>query len=371
MNQAGPGPLFDPVQVGGQLVRNRIVLPPLTRSRATRDGLPTALMAEYYGQRAGAGLVISEGAVVTPKGSAYPRVPGIHSAAQAEAWRPVVAAAAREGAVIYAQLWHVGRQSHSSVQPDGLPPHAPSPIPVTGSRYRGASGPIPYETPRELTAADITAIVQAYGIAARNALVAGFDGVELHAANGYLIDQFLNDGSNQREDGYGGSLDNRLRFLREVLTAVQQHVPHHRIGVRLSPSSSWMDTRDTDKRRLYTAVVHELNSRGLSYLHLVEPGIAGSTTVAQPEAAVPTAELAALFDGVVIVTGGHDRASAEELLAEGTADLVGFGRPFIANPDLPHRLRTGAPLAAVRPTGLYGGGVEGYTDYPALTGRLS
>jgi N-ethylmaleimide reductase len=358
--------LFDSLVVGGQPLRNRIVLPPLTRSRATVDGVPTRLMEEYYGQRAGAGLVISEGAVITPQASAYARVPGLYSAEQVTAWRPVVEAAKRDGAVVYAQLWHVGRQSHSSVQPDGLLPKGPSAVPITGYQYRSPTGRIPYETPRELTTPEIAEIIKAYGTAARNAVRAGFDGVELHAANGYLIDQFLNDGSNHRTDHYGGSLENRTRFLHEVISEVARHLPSERIGVRLSPSSDWMDVHDSDKRTLYSTVVRQLNDLGLAYLHLVEPEIAGATTVDSPADSIPTAELAALFDGVVIVTGGHDQASGEQLLTDGTADLVGFGRLFIANPDLPHRFRTRAPLEPVRPAGVYGGGPEGYTDYPAL-----
>ena len=363
--------LFDGLSLGGQPLRNRIVLPPLTRSRADDDGVPTPLMAEYYGQRAGAGLVISEGAVITPQASAYARVPGLYSEDQVTAWRPVVEAAKREGAVVYAQLWHVGRQSHSSVQPDGLPPKAPSPVAITVYQYRSAAGRIPYETPRELTTAGIAGIVQAYGTAAQNAVRAGFDGVELHAANGYLIDQFLNDGSNRRTDHYGGSLENRMRFLREVVAEVARHLPLERIGVRLSPSSVWMDAHDSDKRTLYSSVVRWLSDEGIGYVHLVEPEIAGSTTVDRPAASIPTAELAALFDGVIIVTGGHDLASAEQLLADGTADLVGFGRLFISNPDLPRRFRTQAPLEPLRTAGIYGGGPEGYTDYPTLEASIN
>jgi N-ethylmaleimide reductase len=358
--------LFDSVVIGGQALRNRIVLPPLTRSRATDDGVPTRLMEEYYRQRAGAGLVISEGTVIAPQATAYARVPGLYSAEQVAAWRPVVEAAKRDGAVVYAQLWHVGRQSHSSVQPDGLPPKGPSAVPITGYQYRSPSGRIPYEMPRELTTADIAEIVKAYGAAAQNAVRAEFDGVELHAANGYLIDQFLNDGSNRRTDQYGGSLENRTRFLHEVIREITRHLPAERIGVRLSPSSDWMDTHDSDKRTLYSTVVRELNELGIAYLHLVEPEIAGSTTVDRPADSIPTAELAAMFDGVVVVTGGHDQASAEQLLADGIADLVGFGRLFIANPDLPHRFLTQAPLEPLRPAGIYGGGPEGYTDYPSL-----
>ncbi|WP_216699551.1 alkene reductase [Arthrobacter sp. PAMC 25486] len=358
--------LFNGIDIGGQQLMNRIVLPPLTRSRATDDGMPTPLMEEYYRQRAGAGLVISEGTVITPQASAYARVPGLYSAEQVAAWRPVVRAAHHEGAVVYAQLWHVGRQSHSSVQPDALPPLAPSPVRITGYQYRSATGRIPYETPRELTVAEIAGIVEAYGTAARNAISAGFDGIELHAANGYLIDQFLNDGSNHRTDNYGGSIANRTRFLHEVIQEIARHLPMERIGVRLSPSSDWMDAHDSDKLTLYSTVIRQLNGLNLAYLHLVEPEIAGSTTVDRPADSIPTEKLAALFDGVVIVTGGHDQASAERLLADGTADLVGFGRLFIANPDLPHRFRTQAPLEPLRLSGIYGGGPEGYTDYPSL-----
>ena len=268
--------LFDTAAVGGQRLRNRIVLPPLTRSRANDDGVPTPLMEDYYRQRAGAGLVISEGAVITPQASAYARVPGIYSPEQVAAWRPVVEAAKREGAVVYAQLWHVGRQSHSSVQPDGLPPKAPSPIAITGYQYRSATGRIPYEVPRELTTTEIAGIVQAYGTAARNAVRAGFDGVELHAANGYLIDQFLNDGSNHRTDHYGGSLENRTRFLREVITEVARHLPMERIGVRLSPSSEWMDAHDSDKRTLYSTVVRQLSD---ARNRLPPPGGAGDRRI--------------------------------------------------------------------------------------------
>lgn len=358
--------LFESVTIGGQLLRNRMVLPPLTRSRATDDGVPTPLMEEYYRQRAGAGLVISEGTVITPQASAYRRVPGIYSAEQVDAWRPVVQAAKTDGAVVYAQLWHVGRQSHSSVQPDGLPPKAPSALPITGYHYRSAKGRIPYETPRELSTEEIADVIAAYGVAAKNALNAGFDGVELHAANGYLIDQFLNDGSNQRTDQYGGPVENRMRFLLEVIEEVARHIPMERIGIRLSPSSEWMDAHDSNKLSLYSSVVRSLSDLQVAYLHLVEPEIAGSTTVDRPTDSIPTDKLAALFDGVVIVTGGHDQASGERLLADGTADLVGYGRLFIANPDLPERFRTQATLEPLRPAGIYGGGPEGYTDYPSL-----
>lgn len=358
--------LFEPVVLGGQLLPNRIVLPPLTRSRANTDGTPTELMARYYRQRSGAGLVICEGTVVSPQGASYARVPGLYSPEQVDAWRPVVAAAKSKGAAVYAQLWHVGRQAHSSVQPDGLPPWAPSAIPIVGWQYRSPQGRIPFEIPRELTADGIAEIVAQFADAARNAVQAGFDGVELHAANGYLFDQFLNSGSNARTDQYGGSITNRLRFLNEVLDAVGLVMPIHRVGIRLSPSSSWMDVLDPEKEALYSEVVRNIHDRGLAYLHLVEPGIAGAMSVDSDPAAIPSADLARLFEGPVIVTGGLSAESAAALVAEGVADLVGFGRLFISNPDLPHRFRRGADLAELKPDGLYSGDEAGYTDYPHI-----
>ncbi len=358
--------LFEPMILGGQTLPNRFVLPPLTRSRAQADGVPTPLMAEYYRQRAGAGLVISEGTVVSPQGSAYAQVPGLYTAAQVEAWRPVVAAARSKGAVVYAQLWHVGRQAHSSVQPDGRPPVGPSPIAIAGWEYRTPDGPVPFEVPRELSEDDIAEIVAQFVTAARNAVAAGFDGVELHAANGYLFDQFLNSSSNQRTDQYGGSVENRLRFLYEVIEAVSAIVSVNRIGVRISPSSSWMDVSDPDKRSLYSALVRGVSERGLAYLHLVEPGIAGAVDAQADPNAIQSSELSELFDGPVIVTGGHTPQTAAAAVGSGSADLVGFGRLFIANPDLPRRVLHGAELTGLREEGLYAGGPTGYTDYPEL-----
>jgi N-ethylmaleimide reductase len=358
--------LFQPLVLGGQTLPNRLVLPPLTRSRAEEDGVPTPLMAEYYRQRAGAGLVISEGTVVSPQGASYARVPGLYSAEQVAGWRPVVAAAKSRGAAVYAQLWHVGRQAHSSVQPDGTPPWAPSPVAITGWQYRSPHGRIPFEVPRQLSEEGIAEIVAQFATAARNAVSAGFDGVELHAANGYLFDQFLNSSANRRSDRYGGSTENRLRFLHEVIDAVSAVIPASRIGVRISPSSTWMDVFDPDKRGLYSALVRSVSERGLAYLHLVEPGIAGSLDARPDAETIESAELGGLFDGPVIVTGGHTPDTAAAAVSAGDADLVGFGRLFIANPDLPRRIRTGAELTGLRHEGLYGGGPAGYTDYPEL-----
>lgn len=358
--------LFQPMVLGGQTLPNRLVLPPLTRSRAHEDGVPTPIMVEYYQQRAGAGLIISEGTVVSPQGASYARVPGLYSDEQVKGWRPVVAAARSHGAAVYAQLWHVGRQAHSSVQPDGRPPWAPSAVAITGWQYRSRHGRIPFEVPRELSEDGIAEIVAQFAAAARNAVAAGFDGVELHAANGYLFDQFLNSSSNRRTDRYGGSVENRLRFLHEVIDAVSAAIPINRIGVRISPSSTWMDVYDPDKRSLYSALVRGISERGLAHLHLVEPGIAGSLDARTDDDTIESAELGGLFDGPVIVTGGHTPRTAAAAVGAGNADLVGFGRLFIANPDLPRRIQLGAELARLRPEGLYGGGPAGYTDYPEL-----
>lgn len=358
--------LFESHTVGGQVAPNRMVLPPLTRSRAGEDGLPNPLMALYYRQRSGAGLVVSEGTVVSPQGVAYPRVPGIHTPEQLDGWRPIVDGIHAGGALAYCQLWHVGRQSHSSVQPDGLPPLAPSPVAVENFQYRSLQGRIPYETPRELTVDQIHEIIGQYAAAAANARGAGFDGVELHGANGYLIDQFLNSSANRRVDHFGGSLPNRTRFLALLLEAIGDVMPLERVGVRLSPSSDWMDMRDDDKRGVYSAAIEVLNRAGVGYLHLVEPSIAGSTSAQRAHDAVESAFYARQFHDTVIVTGDHTLDSAEQLLADGVADMVGFGRLFIANPDLPERFRRGAPLNQPTTKGFYNGGVEGYVDYPTL-----
>ncbi|MDR7292838.1 alkene reductase [Pseudoglutamicibacter albus] len=360
--------LFTPVQVGGQQLANRIVLAPMTRGRASTGGIATELMARYYEQRSSAGLIIAEGTVVSAQATAYSAVPGIYSQEQITSWRPVVAAAKSGGNKMYCQLWHVGRQSHSSMQPDGLPPKAPSAVAITSATYRTEVGRVPYEVPRVLSEADIRDVVNSFGQAAQNAMLAGFDGVEIHGANGYLVEQFLNDGVNLRTDKYGGSITNRMRFLEEVLQAVFEHVPSYRVGVRLSPSSSWMDAIDSDKRALFTAVIQRLNELDVAYLHLVEPGIAGAGSAETRGDEVPTSYYSALFDGPVIVTGGLTFESAQDLIDTGVADLVGFGRLFIANPDLPQRFATGAPLQEVVKGTVYASGAHGYTDYPSLEG---
>lgn len=358
--------LFDPFQLGPLRLRNRTIMAPLTRSRATPEGVPTEIMEIYYAQRASAGLIISEGVVVSPQGVAYPRVPGLYSEEQAQSWRRITGAVHERGGLIFAQLWHVGRQSHSSVQPDGLPPFAPSAKPILNHQYYRKPDRLPYETPRELSRAGIRAIITDFAAAAERAVSAGFDGIEIHGANGYLIDQFLNSGSNLREDEYGGSIANRVRFLHELLESVGGRISLSRVGVRLSPSSNWMDAIDKDKTALHSHVVDSLNSYGLAYLHLVEPSIAGAVTSKVAADAVPTELLSARFNGPVIVTGEHDRHSAEVALNQRDADLIGFGRKFIANPDLPERLHCAAPLNSPDKKSFYSGGAEGYITYPSL-----
>lgn len=355
--------LFTPVRCGALNLRNRIVMAPMTRSRATREGLATDLMREYYAQRGRAGLIVSEGIVVSRQGAAYPRVPGLYSEEQAASWSPVLDAVHAEGGMLVAQLWHVGRQSHSSAQPDGRPPWGPSPIPIRGQQFRTADGRVPYETPRELSPADIRRVIGDYADAAALAMEAGFDGVELHGANGYLIDQFLHGGSNQRTDAYGGSISNRARLLFELIGAVTARVPADRVGVRLSPASTWMDVTDPQKTELFTHVVRGLSKRGLAYLHLVEPEAGGPGTGGSEQISVTTGEFVRMFGGQVISTGNHHARSAEAALEAGCA-AVGFGRAFIAHPDLPHRLRHGLPLAEPDRKTMYAGGAEGYTTYP-------
>ncbi|QSR28784.1 alkene reductase [Nocardioides aromaticivorans] len=357
--------LFDDYELTTNLrLANRIVLPPLTRNRATDDFVPTASMAEYYRQRATAGLLVTEGVAIAPAAVAYPRVPGLWTDAQEEAWASVVEAVHGEGAVIFAQLWHVGRVSHSLTQPGGTKPVAPSPIPVVGEQIMTSDGLVPFETPRELETDEIPSVVDQYVDAARRARRAGFDGVEIHAANGYLIDQFLNDESNRRTDRYGGDIEGRLRFLLDVVAAVSDAIGAERVGVRLSPSGTWMQTNDSDKRALYGAAVTALDEHGIAYLHLVEPTIAGAQSVTAAPDAIPSAYFRELFTGTLIVAGDHTFETGTQVVRKGTADLVAFGRAFISNPDLPARFESGLPLAEADRATFYTPGDRGYIDYP-------
>jgi N-ethylmaleimide reductase len=362
--------LFAPLNAGSLALRHRIVMAPLTRMRAGQPGnVPHALNAEYYGQRAtSGGLIIAEGTQVARSGQGYPQTPGIHSQEQIDGWRKVTSAVHARGGRVVLQLWHVGRISHSSFQPEGALPVAPSAVAASGTAFTADGQRAPYETPRALDIGEIAAIIDAYGAGARNALAAGFDGVELHGANGYLIEQFLQARSNRRADRYGGLIENRVRLLLEVTEALVGAVGARRVGVRLSPFGIANDSGEDDPEPLYRHAIEELAAFDLAYLHLIEPRASGTGAADVFRADAPSAS--ALFrrhwPGVLIAAGGYDAASAERTVASGQADAIGFGRSFIANPDLVDRIRTGAPLNAWNRATFYGGGEVGYTDYPAL-----
>jgi N-ethylmaleimide reductase len=352
--------LFTPADLGPLRLRSRVVMAPLTRSRAGPGNVPTQLNALYYAQRASAGLIISEATQIAPEGQGYISTPGIHSAEQIAGWTCVTQAIHISGGHIVCQLWHVGRISHSSFQPGGQAPVAPSAIKPNGQAFT-AKGFEPIPTPRALETAEIPGIVAQYAQAARNAMAASFDGVEVHGANGYLIDQFLRDQTNHRTDRYGGSIENRSRFLLEVVDAVTAAVGAERTGVRISPQNGQNDIADSDPQALFNYVAEQLSAKGLAYLHTIEGDTSGTK--------VPPFDyqkLKDLFGGMVIANNGFDKKSANEAIAEGRADLVAFGKPYIANPDLLIRLFLDAPLMPVNRDTLYGGSEQGYTDYPIL-----
>ncbi len=358
--------LFDPIRIGDIPLSSRIVMAPLTRCRAGEGNVPTPLMATYYAQRAdpatGAGLIVSEGTQVSAMGQGYAGTPGMHSAEQVAGWRRVTQAVHERGGRIVAQLWHVGRISHHSLLPGGAAPVS-STARVSGSRTRLADGMVPCDAPRALATDEIPQVIDEYRRAALNAMDAGFDGVEVHGANGYLIDQFLRDSINDRSDDWGGSIANRARFAVEVMRAVAGAIGGGRAGLRLSPvTPSNGAGPDSQPQALMTHLVQQLAPLNLAFLHVVE----GATGGARDIAPFDYAALRAAFPGAWIANNGYTRAMALDAVASGAADLVAFGRPFIANPDLGRRLRTGAPWAEVDAAKNYGGGAEGYTDYPAL-----
>ncbi|MFL5540559.1 MAG: alkene reductase [Longimicrobiaceae bacterium] len=352
--------LFTPFQLGPYELHNRLVMAPMTRSRAGEGNAVTELTVEYYAQRASAGLIVTEGTQVSPQGVGYTHTPGIHTDAQAEAWRRVTDAVHGLGGRIFAQLWHVGRVSHPSFH-GGERPVAPSALGFEGQvlTYEGFQ---PYVTPRALETEEIAGVVAQFAAAAQRAYDAGFDGVELHGANGYLIDQFLRDGSNRRTDRYGGSVENRARFLLEVTAAVVDVWGGDRVGVRVSPRNPNNGMSDTDPEATFTHAARALGGFGLAYLHVLEP-VAGP--MAQPGPRV-TPALRRAFDGALIANGGYTAETGNAAIASGEADLVAYGAAFLANPDLPNRFRQGAPLNAPDRATFYGGGAEGYTDYPTL-----
>ena len=356
-----PPGLFTPFKLGPNELENRVVMAPLTRNRAGPGNVPQDLNVRYYGQRASAGLIISEGTQVSPQGVGYPGTPGIHDADQVEGWRRVTEAVHGHGGRIFAQLWHVGRISHPSLQPGGALPVAPSALRPEGEIFT-ADGPQPFVTPRALERDEIPGLVEQHRRGARNALAAGFDGVEIQAANGYLLDQFLRDGSNRRSDAYGGSVANRVRLLLEVTEAVAGVWGAERVGVRLSPVNSFNGMHDSRPDETFGHAAERLGQFGLAYLHVVETDVAGSTA---PQNFDQRA-LRETFGGTYMANAGYDLARAHRVLESGAADLVSFGAPYVANPDLVARLRIGAPLNVPDPATFYGGDERGYTDYPFL-----
>ena len=356
--------IFSPLRLGPLQLPNRIVMAPMTRNRAGRGNAPGPLNATYYAQRTSAGLIISEATQISPQGLGYPGTPGIHSPEQVAGWKGVTDAVHAAGGRMFLQLWHVGRISHPLLQPDGALPVAPSAIAPTGQAMT-PDGMKPFVTPRALDTSEIAGIVQDYRHAARNARAAGFDGVELHGANGYLIDQFLRDGANRRTDRYGGDALNRARFLIEITEAVVGEWGAERVGVRLSPTNPFNDMRDSNPAATFATAVGELNRFGLAYLHVVEPA-AGDP---MPSGEVPDIRFfRKLWRGALIGNKGYNLERANAVIRDGCADLVSFAVLFLANPDLPIRFRRGGPFNPPDRKTFYGGAAAGYTDYPPIGG---
>ena len=366
--------LFEPITLGRYTLRNRIALPPLTRQRSGQPGdVPTALMAAYYRQRAGAGFLVSEGAQIEPRGQGYAWTPGIYSDAQIEGWQKVTEAVHAEGGIIFAQLWHVGRLSHTALQPGGAPPVAPSANQAQKVKAYIETGPgagtlVAPSMPRELDVAEIGELVALYATAARNAVSPRFDGVEIHAANGYLVNQFISAHANWRSDEYGGSLPNRLRFLRDIVQAVSAAVGSNRLGVRFTPLFTSTDEDrvyigfvEDDPHTTYIEAIKILENAGVAYVSIAEADWENAPDL--PEAF--RRDVRNAFSGRIMYAGRYSAKRASRLVDAGLTDLVAFGRPFIANPDLPQRIANDWPLNALDPATLYGGGEKGFTDYPA------
>lgn len=355
--------LFTPFNIGDLTLPNRLAMAPLTRNRATPGtDAPNALNVEYYTQRASAGLIISEATQISRQGQGYIWTPGLYTEAQVTGWREVTNAVHGAGGHIFVQLWHVGRISHVSLQENGAAPVAPSAITAKSKTYI-ETGFAETSAPRALDASELPGIVADYVRAAENAKRAGFDGIELHGANGYLIDQFLKDGTNHRTDSYGGVIENRVRLALEVVDAVAKVFPKGRLGIRLSPVSPANDAVTSDPAAVFGYLVSELGKRGLGFIHVVE----GATGGPRDNVAFDYQALRKAFPGAYIANNGYTRDLAIETIEAGRADAIAFGKAFIANPDLPERLRRDAPLNEVERATLYGGTAKGYTDYPALS----
>jgi N-ethylmaleimide reductase len=352
--------LYTPITVGNYELSNRMIMAPLTRMRAP-ERIATDLMAAYYAQRATAGLIITEATIISPQGAGYPATPGIYTKEQVSSWKNVCDAVHDKNGRIFLQLWHVGRISHPDLL-DGETPVAPSAITPQGVAVT-AHGMKPFICPRALELTEIGDIIKHYQTAAQNALDAGFDGVEIHSANGYLLDQFLRDGSNKRTDNYGGSFENRSRFLLETVKAVVDVCGSGKVGVRLSPSGTFNDMSDSDPTSLFIYVTEQLNAFNLAYLHIVD---ALEGDIRHGAKVVELSALREAYKGALVVCGGYDRIRAENAVAHGLADAVAFGQLYIANPDLPARFKSHADLNIPDAKSFYGGNAQGYTDYPAL-----
>jgi N-ethylmaleimide reductase len=354
--------LLSSFKLGDLNLKNRVVLAPMTRSRAGQERIPNALMAEYYAQRASAGLLITEATVVSDQAIGWLNTPGIYSDEQAKAWRETVEAVHAKDSLIYMQLWHCGRASHSSFHENNAMPVAPSAIAIQGDPIHTPSGKQNPEVPRALETDEIPLIVEDFRLAAERAKQAGFDGVEIHSANGYLLDEFLQSKTNQRTDRYGGSLENRYRFVKEIVEAILTVWPAHRVGIRLSPNGAYNDMGSPDYRETFLYVAEQLNSYGLAYLHVIDGLAFGFHELGE---AMTLPEFRKVFDGPIMANCGYDQASAEAALKDGGADLVAIGRPYISNPDLVERFEHGWPLAPDAEQSVwYSFDKEGYTDFP-------
>lgn len=356
--------LFAPARVGSLNLKNRIAMAPMTRSRADEQRVPKHIVGEYYAQRSGAGLIISEGVGTSPTSFGFPSVPGIFSDAQMDGWRVVTQALRGTGSRFFMQLWHVGRVSHPDNLPEGSIPVAPSAV-SAGRDVMTRSGLKPSVVPHELTSDEVWGVIREYAQAAKNAVQAGCDGVEIHAANGYLPAQFLHQTTNLRQDSWGGSIENRARFVVELARACSEVIGSDKVGIRLSPFSAYNGASSTDEEALYENLIKSLATLGLAYLHVVTMEVSGHLTRQPGEAGVPDVVGFArkFWPGVLVAAGGYDRAKAEDDLNSGRADIIAFGRDFIGNPDLPVRLERGLPLVERRMSDWYGPDAKGYTDY--------
>ncbi|THF53825.1 alkene reductase [Allorhizobium terrae] len=366
--------LFDPIQIGDIAASNRIAMAPLTRNRSP-NAVPRAMTATYYSQRATAGLLITEATAISHQGQGYADVPGLYTPESIEGWKAVTKAVHDAGGKIVTQLWHVGRISHTSLQPNGGKPVAPSAIAAKSKTYimdgEGKGHFADTSEPRALELSEIPGLIEDYRKAARAAIDAGFDGVEIHAANGYLLEQFMRSNSNQRSDAYGGSIENRIRLTLEVVQAITREIGSSRTGIRLSPVTPANDVFDPEPQALYTALIEKLAPFDLAYIHVIEGATGGARDFSQGDtpfdwAAFKDAYINAGGKGVWMVNNGYDKKTATDAIASGRADMVAFGKPFISNPDLVERLKTDAPLNELDQATMYGGGEKGYTDYPTL-----